>query len=190
MSFTSSQTAASAALETMNAGCEVGRGYHLRPLWVPMAASSTASSMSTRQRHASSMYAPPRTLQRTPSMYSSSSLCRRLRRTAPRAGLSQSLPWGLHGVTRCPPPCSPRGPHPAALRTGHTPVGLPPGHAMGAWGEPGCGVDLRVCGSPHLATRPSLHPRCAQGGMGLERRVLPSVEVEVEVEYGHGTCLD
>ena len=73
MSFRCSQTAASAALETMRAGQEVDRGSHRRPPCVLTAGTSIFYSMWTRLRRSSSKYAPSRTARRTPSMYSSSS---------------------------------------------------------------------------------------------------------------------
>ena len=91
MSFRSSHTAASAALETMNVGHEDNLGSHHRPPWVPTAATCISSRMSTRWRRGSSTYAAPRCPRRTPSMCASSSWCRRLQATAsrrsPRAGV-------------------------------------------------------------------------------------------------------
>ena len=60
MSFKSSYTAASAALETMNAGREVDRGSN-RPLpRTPTAATSISSMESLWLRRGSSTYAEPR----------------------------------------------------------------------------------------------------------------------------------
>ena len=91
MSFKSSHTAASAALETMNAGREVDRGSHRPRPRTPTAATSISSMESLWLRRGSSMYAEPRCSRRTASMYASSSRRRRLRsaasRRTPRGGL-------------------------------------------------------------------------------------------------------
>ena len=60
MSFRSSHTAASGALETTNAGREVDRGSHRRPPRTPTAATSISSTVSVWLRRGSSMYAEPR----------------------------------------------------------------------------------------------------------------------------------
>ena len=67
MSFKSSHTAASAALETMNAGREVDRGSHRPRPRTPTAATSISSMESLWLRRGSSTYAEPKCSRRTAS---------------------------------------------------------------------------------------------------------------------------
>ena len=82
MSFKSSHTAASAALETMNAGREVDRGSHRPRPRTPTAATSISSMEPLWLRRRSPTYAEPKCSRRTASMYASSSRRRRLRSAA------------------------------------------------------------------------------------------------------------
>ena len=161
LSLRSSHTAASAALETMNDGCEINRRSHRHPPPVPTAAESISFSKSKRLRRNSSRYASPTTPRRTPYMYSSSS--RRLQLADLRARLIPKSSMASPRDPRGPSPCPFRAPHSAALRSGHMRMGLATGRASAAWAERGFGGGQGVCGSPHSAICPAPPLCCAAG---------------------------
>ena len=102
MCFRSSQTAASAALETMKSGCEENLGSHRRLWYVPTAVTSI-SSMTMRLRRGSPRYGPARSPRRLPSMESSP-----LRSGGLGSAASHCFPWrGLIPKSSMGSPSSP-----------------------------------------------------------------------------------
>ena len=112
MSFKSSHTAASAALETMNAGREVDRGSHRPRPRTPTAATSISSMEPLWLRRGSSTYAEPKCSRRTASTNTTHALLSPDPETLPMGEVSRTATGEFLGTNgfQGPPTVAPYAP--------------------------------------------------------------------------------